>query len=41
LDAGDLDFDAGTYSMWVELFDVADARDWKTVSRQVFQLEPT
>ena len=41
LDAQDLDFEAGTYTLAVELQDNADAQDWKTVSRQVFVLEPT
>lgn len=39
LDASDLKFDRGTYSLWFDYFDNADAREWKNISRQVFQLE--
>ncbi len=39
LDASDLDFDPGVYSMLTEYFDNADAREWKFVSRQIFFLE--
>lgn len=41
LDGSDLNFDAGTYSLWVEMKDNADAAEWKSIDRQVFQLEPT
>jgi hypothetical protein len=41
LDAQDLTFPAGTYSLWVEYFDAADAQEWKEVDRQVFELEST
>ena len=38
LDATDLDFAAGTYTLAVDYFDNADASEWKNVSRQVFVL---
>jgi hypothetical protein len=41
LDASDLAFDPGVYSMAVEYYDNADAQEWKMVSRQVLVLEPT
>lgn len=41
LDAADLDFDAGVYSLWVEYYDNADAQEWKCVERQVIHLEHT
>ena len=40
LDASDLDFDPGTYMLYVELFDAADASEWKEVDREVFVLLP-
>jgi len=33
--------DAGTYTLFIELLDTADASDWKNVDRQVFVLERT
>jgi len=39
LDASDLDFEPGTYTMFIDYFDNADAREWKNVDRQVFHLE--
>ncbi len=39
LDASDLAFDAGTYSLNFEYFDNADASEYKMVSKQVFVLE--
>jgi hypothetical protein len=41
LDASDLGFAAGIYTMFVDYFDQADAAEWKNVSRQVFNLEET
>lgn len=41
IDASDLSFDPGTYTLWIEYFDNADAREWKEVDREVFVLEPT
>lgn len=41
LDASDLNFEAGTYTLFVEYFDNADAQEWKNVSRQVFNLQDT
>jgi len=41
LDAQDLDFPAGTYTLFFSLIDNADAGDEKTISRQVFILEET
>lgn len=39
LDATDLDFAGGIYTLAVDYFDNADASEWKNVSRQVFNLE--
>ncbi len=39
LDAEDLVFDPGTYTLFVDYFDAADSSEWKNVSRQVFVLE--
>ncbi len=39
LDATDLSFAAGIYSLAVDYYDHADAQEWKNVSRQVFNLE--
>jgi len=41
LDASDLAFPAGTYTLFFSLIDNADAVEEKTVSRQVFILEET
>jgi hypothetical protein len=41
LDASDLDFDAGVYSLIVDYFDNADSQEWKNVDRQIFVLEDT
>lgn len=41
LDASDLDFDPGLYTLFIDYFDNADAQEWKTVDRQVFYLEDT
>jgi hypothetical protein len=41
LDASDLDFDPGTYTLIIDLYDHADGDEWKNVSRQVFHLEDT
>ena len=41
LDAQDLDFEPGTYTLFVDYFDTADSSEWKNVSRQVFALEDT
>ena len=39
LDAGDLDFDPGTYTLSIEFFDLSDASEWKMVEEQVLHLE--
>ncbi len=39
LDAQDLVFSQGTYTMFIDYFDVADANEWKNIDRQVFVLE--
>ena len=39
MDATDLNFSAGIYSLWFEYFNNADASEWKMVDRQVFYLE--
>jgi hypothetical protein len=39
LDAQDLVFSQGTYTMFIDYFDVADASEWKHVDRQIFVLE--
>ena len=41
LDASDLDFEPGTYTLFVDYYDSADALEWKNISRQVFALEET
>jgi len=41
LDATDLAFDPGVYTLFIDLFDNADAAEYKNVDRQVFVLEPT
>lgn len=41
LDAGDLDFVSGSYTLIIDYFDNADSGEWKNVSRQVFYLEDT
>lgn len=41
LDAQDLDFEHGTYTLVIDFFDNADAAEWKTVDRQVFILGET
>jgi len=41
LDASDLNFAPGTYTLFIELLDVADDSEWKNVSRDVFVLEGT
>jgi len=38
LDANDLNFEAGVYTMFVDYFDNADGQEWKNVDRQVFHL---
>ena len=41
LDATDLSFDPGVYTMFVDYFDADDADEWKLVSKQVFHLRDT
>ena len=41
LDAQDLTFEHGTYTLVIDLFDDADTQEWKTVDRQVFVLGET
>ncbi len=41
LDAGDLAFDPGTYTLFIDFFDSADSNEFKNVDRQTFRLEPT
>lgn len=41
LDASDLDFDVGVWSLIIDYFDNADAQEWKNVSRQCFSLQET
>ncbi len=41
LDADDLDFSPGTYTMFIEFFDNADAQEWKDVDQEVFVLGPS
>ena len=38
LDASDLEFSPGVYTMYVDFFDAADANEWKSVERQCFFL---
>jgi len=39
LDASDLNFAEGTYSLIIDYYDNDDTQEWKTVDRQVFVLE--
>lgn len=39
LDATDLNFEAGTYTMFIDFVDNADAAETKNVSRQTFSLQ--
>ena len=41
IDASDLGFEPGTWTLYVDYFDNADAAEWKNVERQVFHLERT
>ncbi len=41
LDAQDLTWEPGTYTMLVDFFDDSDAEEWKTVDRQIFILGET
>ncbi len=41
LDASDLTFEPGAYTLTIDLYDAADSAEWKTVSRQVLVLEET
>ena len=38
LDASDLTFDPGIYTLYFDYYDNADAQEWKNVDRQVFSL---
>jgi hypothetical protein len=39
LDAADLNFNPGTYTLFVDLLDNSDAQEWKSVDSQVFHLD--
>lgn len=39
LDAQDLTFPAGIYTLVIDYFDAADANEWKSVDHQIFCLE--
>ena len=39
VDAQDLDFEPGAYSLTIDFFDNSDSQEWKMVDRQVFHLE--
>ena len=41
LDASDLEFEPGVYTLFLDYFDNADAAEWKCVEKQVFHLEGT
>jgi len=41
LDASDLLFDPGTYTLFIEYYDYDDVQEWKQVDRGVFLLEET
>lgn len=41
LDAADLSFNPGVYTLFVDYFDADDAAEWKNVDRQCFVLEDT
>lgn len=39
LDASDMGMEPGSYTLFIDYFDNADAQEWKNVSRQVLYLE--
>lgn len=39
LDASDLTFTPGVYTLWFEMFDADDSDEWKLVDKQVFVLD--
>jgi len=39
LDASDLDFSAGVYTLFLSIRDQADESEWKVIDRQIFSLE--
>ena len=39
LDASDLLFGPGTYTLFIDLLDNSDAAEWKNIDRQVFHLD--
>jgi len=41
IDASDLTFDPGVYTLFLDYFDNADVGEWKNVDRQIFILEDT
>jgi len=41
IDASDLNFDPGTYTILVDMFDDSDSQEWKNVDRFIFYLEGT
>lgn len=41
LDASDLDFDPGTYTLYIDFLDSVDTSEWKAAGRHVFVLEPS
>ena len=41
LDASDLDFEAGVYTLEILFYDYSDSREWKLVSKQILSLEGT
>lgn len=41
LDASDLTFPPGTYTLFIDYYDSADANEWKTVEKIIFTLLPT
>ena len=41
LDASDLSFDPGVYSLTIDYYDSHDVAEWKLVSKQCFVLEAT
>jgi hypothetical protein len=41
IDADDLDFEPGVYTLFIDFYDSTDTNEWKSASRDVFVLERT
>jgi hypothetical protein len=41
IDASDLTFAPGIYTLTIDFYDSNDGNEWKNIERHVFTLEPT